>query len=79
MTAPKNFMTYCGPIDRLRHRAPARNAGLRSRTGFNTRVISAKIAIRHPFHLYVSCSPLHPSRLAPAQPLQRYSAPIEIP
>jgi hypothetical protein len=36
MTAPENFMTYYGPIERLRYRVHARNAGLRSKTGSNT-------------------------------------------
>jgi hypothetical protein len=79
MTAPERLMTYCGPIDHLPYRVPERSVGLRSRMGFNTRAISSKMKIRHAFRLCVSCYPLDPSRLAPAQPSHKCSAPIEIP
>ena len=79
MTVPENFMTYCGPSDRLRQRVPARNAGPRSNASSNTRTIASKMKIRHAFHLDVSCSPLHPLRLTLALPSLRSSAPIEIP
>jgi len=79
MTAPENPMTHRALIDHPGYRVLTRNAGLRSRSGFNTRAISSKMRIRHAFHLYVGCSPLDPSRLASAQPSLRCSAPIEIP
>jgi hypothetical protein len=79
MTAPERLMTYCGPIDCLPYRVPARNAGLRSRTSSDTRTIASKMKTRHAFHLHGSRYPLHPSRLAPAQPSHRCAAPIETP
>ena len=39
MTAPENFMNHCGPIAHRRYRVPESNAGLRSRTGINTRAL----------------------------------------
>jgi hypothetical protein len=79
MTPPERLMTYRGPIDRLRYRVAARNAGLRSTTSSNTHTIASRMKIRHALHLDVSCSPLHPSRLTLPLPSLRSSALIEIP
>ncbi len=79
MTAPERLATYCGSIDRLRHRVSERNAALRSTTSLNTRAIASKMKITPVSHPYGSCSPLDPSRLAPEQPSHGCSAPIEIP
>jgi hypothetical protein len=79
MTVPENFMTYYGPIDRLRYRVHARNAGPRSKTSSNTPAIASKIKIRYAFHGEMSCPPLHPSRLVHVLPSQTPATAIEIP
>jgi hypothetical protein len=79
MTVPENFMTYRGPVDRLRYRVQARNAGLRSRTGFSMRVVISKMKTRHPFHLDLSSPPLDQPRFVPFQHSQRAADTIEIP
>jgi len=79
MTVAENFMTYCGPIDRLRYRVQARNAGLRSKIGPNTRAVVSKMKIRHPFHLDLNCPPLHRPCGVPFQPSHRGADTIELP